>query len=172
MMKFMAKQTAKVIPDIVSSIQTTNNVESPHALVESKFDPPKSTFTFKQFNSCNPMPFTGKERATKMLQWFDAIEFTFRHSGCPEHLCTTNVAGIFRTRALDWWTVERNARGDDAAYALTWTELKKLMKYEFCPPHELQQLENEFWNTKQVRSNNIGVTASSSNLDSLEKNTY
>ncbi|KAM0010758.1 hypothetical protein Hdeb2414_s0070g00772951 [Helianthus debilis subsp. tardiflorus] len=44
-MKFMAKQFAKVLPDIVSKIQT----DSPHGSVDSKADKPKPTFQFKQF---------------------------------------------------------------------------------------------------------------------------
>ena len=33
------------------------------------------------------------------------------------------------------------------------------MKKEFCPPHELQKLENEFWNIKQDGGDNAGLTA-------------
>ncbi|XP_021996294.1 uncharacterized protein LOC110893495 [Helianthus annuus] len=94
-----------------------------------------------------------------MFQWFDAIEVTFRQSGCPENLRIVNATGVFQSRALDWWTAERNRRGNDAAYGLTWEELRELMMKEFCPPHEVKKLENEFWNIKQDGGDNAGLTA-------------
>ena len=83
-----------------------------------------------------------------MFQWFDSIEVTLRQSGCPDNLRTLNAIGVFQSRALDWWTAKRNKRGNNAAYGLTWDELKDLMMKEFCPPHELQKLEDEFWHLK------------------------
>ena len=156
--KSVAKEIASVIPKMLSDIQA---IPKPESSVDSKVDPPPapSTFTFKQFNSCSPTPFTGEDGATTMLQWFDDIAVTFRQSGCPEHLRTTNATGVFKKRALDWWTTVRNTRGDDAAYALSWADLKQLMRDEFCPPHELQKLEEEFWTLKQVSGNNEAYTA-------------
>ncbi|KAF5766324.1 hypothetical protein HanXRQr2_Chr15g0714031 [Helianthus annuus] len=99
-MKFMAKQMAKVIPDIVSKLQP--NPDSPHGSVDSKVETPKSTFQFKQFMACKPLEFTGKDGATAMMNWFDAIELTFLQSGCPDYLRTLNATGVFRLRALKW----------------------------------------------------------------------
>ncbi|MFS7890149.1 putative retrotransposon gag domain-containing protein [Helianthus anomalus] len=105
------------------------------------------------------MPFTGEGDVSQLLQWFDAIEVTLRQSGCPEDFQTTCATGVFQSRALDWWTAERNKRGIAAAYALSWNELKKLMKEEYCPPHELQNLEDEFWQLKQDKGDNASYTA-------------
>ncbi|KAM0015444.1 hypothetical protein Hdeb2414_s0032g00710901 [Helianthus debilis subsp. tardiflorus] len=133
----MADQMARVIPDIFSRIQTDPN--SPHGSVDSKVDKPKTPFLFKQFMACKPLEFTGKDGATALLSWFDAMEITFRQSGCPDDLRTQNATGVFRSRALDWWTSERGIRGEDVAHALPWTELKRIMKEEFCPPHEIRK---------------------------------
>ncbi|KAJ0567138.1 putative retrotransposon gag domain-containing protein [Helianthus annuus] len=146
---------AKVIPQIDSEI----NVVSSTSSVDSKNDSPKTPFSFKQFKACGPMSFTGEDGPSKMFQWFDAIEVTFRQSGCPENLHTVNATGVFQSRALDWWTAKRNRRGNNAAYGLVWEELKELMMKEFCPHHEVQKLENEFWNIKQVGGDNAGLTA-------------
>ncbi|KAJ0680361.1 putative nucleotidyltransferase, Ribonuclease H [Helianthus annuus] len=152
-MKFMAKQFAKVLPDIVSKIQT----DSPHGSVDSKADKPKSTFQFKHFMACKPLEFTGKNGATAMMNWFDAIELTFLQSGCPDELRTLNATGVFREKALEWWTTELNKRGNEVAHAMPWDDLKQLMKDHFCPPHELQKLENEFWNLTQKGSDMDGL---------------
>ncbi|MFS7976599.1 putative retrotransposon gag domain-containing protein [Helianthus anomalus] len=105
----------------------------------------KSSEGFKQFKSCGPKEFTGKEGPTALFHWFDSIEVTLRQSGCPDDLRTLNATGVFQSRALDWWTAERSKRGNDAAYGLSWDELKEAMLEEFCPPHERQKLEDEFW---------------------------
>ncbi|KAF5768290.1 putative nucleotidyltransferase, Ribonuclease H [Helianthus annuus] len=102
---------------------------------------------------------TGEDGPTAMFQWFDSVEVTLRQSGCPENLHTLNATGVFQSRALDWWTAERNKRGNDAAYELTWEELKAIMMDEFCPPHERQKLEDEFWNIKQKDGDNAALTA-------------
>ena len=140
----VAKQVAKVVPQLLSEIQAFSSNSS----VDSKIEAPKSRFSFKQFKACGPLPFTGEEGPTKLFHWFDAIQVTLRQSGCPDELRTTNATGVFQSRALDWWTAERNKRGDDATYALSWEELKEIMMKEFCPPHEIKKLENEFWNNK------------------------
>ncbi|MFS7957409.1 putative transcription factor interactor and regulator CCHC(Zn) family [Helianthus anomalus] len=93
-----------------------------------------------------------------MFQWFDSIEVTLRQSGCPENLRTLNATGVFQSCALDWWTAERNKRGNDAAYELTWEELKAVMMGEFCPPQERQKLEDEFCNIKQKEGENAALT--------------
>ncbi|KAJ0940247.1 putative retrotransposon gag domain-containing protein [Helianthus annuus] len=94
-----------------------------------------------------------------MFQWFDSIEVTLRQRNYPDNLRTVNATGVFQSHTLDWWTDERNKRGNDAAYGLTWDELKDLMIKELCPPHELQKLEDEFWHLKQKDGDNAALTA-------------
>ncbi|KAJ0826252.1 hypothetical protein HanRHA438_Chr17g0812251 [Helianthus annuus] len=103
----MADQMARVIPDIVSKIQPSIEQGS----VDSKVEPPKEPFLFKQFKACKPLEFIGKDGATALLTWFDAMELTFLQSGCPDKLRTLNATGVFRSRALEWWTTERNTGG-------------------------------------------------------------
>ena len=151
----VAKAVAKVIPEIVTQVQALSNSQSS---ANSRADAPKPAFSYKQFKACDPMVFTGEGSISQMLQWFDAIEVTLRQSGCPEHFKTTCATGVLQSRALDWWTAERIKRGNDAAYALSWEELKELMKKEYCPPYEVQKLANEFWSIKQIGSDNAGFT--------------
>ncbi|MFS8007017.1 putative transcription factor interactor and regulator CCHC(Zn) family [Helianthus anomalus] len=110
-------------------------------------------FHFKQFKACGPKEFTGEDGPTAMFHMFDSIEVTLRQSRCPENLRTLNATSVFQSRALDRWTAERNKRGNDAAYELTWKELKAIMI------HERQKLEDEFWNIKQKDGDNAALTA-------------
>ena len=140
----VAKQMAKVVPQVVSELYENMRKSSE----ESRTDSPKSGFSFKQFKACGPKEFTGEEGPTALFQRFDSIEVTLRQSGCPDNLRTLNATGVFQSRALDWWTTERNKRGNYAASSLTWDELKNVMSEEFCPPHERQKLEDEVWHIK------------------------
>ena len=65
----VAKQIAKVIPQIVSDLQESNSKSSE----ESRTDSPKSVFSFKQFKACGPKEFTGEDGPTALFQWFDPI---------------------------------------------------------------------------------------------------
>ncbi|KAJ0928645.1 putative transcription factor interactor and regulator CCHC(Zn) family [Helianthus annuus] len=156
MMAFMANQIARIVPKIVTEIQASN---TPNSSVDSKVAKPKPvTFNYKHFASCNPKPFTGKDGVTAMLEWFDSIEVTFINSECPEELKTRSATGVFQARALEWWTNERNIRSNEEAYTLPWEEVKQLMMEEFCPPHEQQKLEEEFWALKQIGDDNLAYT--------------
>ncbi|XP_022032570.1 uncharacterized protein LOC110933668 [Helianthus annuus] len=156
MMAFMAKQFARLIPKVVTEIQASN---TPNSSIDSKVAQPKPiAFNYKHFASCHPKPFTGQEGVTAMFEWFDSIEVTFINSECPDELKTRSATGVFQARALEWWTNERNIRSNELAYALSWEELKQLMMEEFCPPHEQQKLEEEFWSLKQIGDDNLAYT--------------
>ncbi|KAJ0489686.1 putative transcription factor interactor and regulator CCHC(Zn) family [Helianthus annuus] len=151
----ITKQIAKAVSDVYENVSNSSE--------ESRTEAPKATpkvaFSFKQFKACGPKEFTGKEGPTALFQWFDSIEVTLRQSGCADDLRTLNATGVFQSRALDWWTAERNKQGNDAAYGLSWDEIKEVMLEEFCPPHERQKLEDEFWHIKQKDGENAALTA-------------
>nr|GFA01496.1 putative reverse transcriptase domain-containing protein [Tanacetum cinerariifolium] len=48
--------------------------------------------------------------------------------------------------ALTWWNSHVRIVGYDAAYVLTWIELKKKMADKYCPRNEMKKIETEFWN--------------------------
>ncbi|GJY91235.1 putative reverse transcriptase domain-containing protein, partial [Tanacetum coccineum] len=48
--------------------------------------------------------------------------------------------------ALTWWNSHVRIVGHDAAYVMTWTELKKKMADKYCPRNEMKKLEAELWN--------------------------
>ncbi|MFS7980343.1 putative transcription factor interactor and regulator CCHC(Zn) family [Helianthus anomalus] len=151
----ISKTVAKAMSEVYENVSKSSEGSQADTPKESS----KTAFSFKQFKACGPKEFTGEDGPTAMFHWFDSIEVTMRQSGCPENLRTLNATGVFQSRALDWWTAERNKRGDDAAYELTWKELKAIMIDEFCPPHERQKLEDGFWNIKQNDGDNAALTA-------------
>ncbi|KAI3695172.1 hypothetical protein L1987_78161 [Smallanthus sonchifolius] len=119
-------------------------------------NPPQCTF--KHFNSCNPLKFYGTEGAIGLLQWFKSIEGTFLNSDCPDNLRVHHATSVFQKQALTWWNGERRTRGMEAAMALPWDEVKRLMTEEFCPRNEVRKMEAEFWDLTQDSGESLAYT--------------
>ncbi|GJR98292.1 putative reverse transcriptase domain-containing protein [Tanacetum coccineum] len=58
--------------------------------------------------------------------------------------------------ALTWWNSHKRTIGTDAAYALSWRELLKLMTEVYCPRNEIQKMETELWNLS-VKNNDMAT---------------
>ncbi|KAI3723553.1 hypothetical protein L2E82_35208 [Cichorium intybus] len=144
----IAKEVANVIPTIATHLQTLQ----PQA--------PATTHrcSFKHFRSCNPPYFKGIDGATALLTWIEEMESTFIHSECPEDLMVRHATGCLQGHALSWWNLEKRAKGEGVALGMTWSKLKERMIEKFCPDSELQTLEEEFWNLKQVGGDNAAYT--------------
>nr|GFA42343.1 hypothetical protein [Tanacetum cinerariifolium] len=56
--------------------------------------------------------------------------------------------------ALTWWNSHKRTIGVDAAYAMKWAELMKLMTEVYCPRNEVQKMEIELWNLN-VKGNDL-----------------
>ncbi|GKD69572.1 putative reverse transcriptase domain-containing protein, partial [Tanacetum coccineum] len=52
------------------------------------------------------------------------------------------VVGLTHS-ALTWWNTHKRTIGIDAAYAMTWTELMKLMTEVYCLRNKIQKMESE-----------------------------
>ncbi|GJT62872.1 putative reverse transcriptase domain-containing protein [Tanacetum coccineum] len=83
--------------------------------------------TYQDFMKCKPLYFKGTEGVVKF-------------STC------TLLAG-----ALTWWNSHVMTVSHDAAYAMTWADLRKKMTDKYCPRNEMKKLEAELWNLKKCR---------------------
>lgn len=144
----IVKEVANVIPTIATQL---------HALQPQA---PATTprCSFKHFRNCNPPYFNGIDGATALLTWIEEMESTFIHSECPEDLLVRHATGCLQGHALTWWNLEKRANGEVVALGMTWSKLKERMMEKFCPDSELQTLEYEFWNLKQVGGDNATYT--------------
>ncbi|KAJ0623757.1 putative nucleotidyltransferase, Ribonuclease H [Helianthus annuus] len=69
-------------------------------------------------------------------------------SKCAPGQQVTYITGLFTDGALSWWNLQVQTLGEAAAYAMTWAELKELMRKKYCSRAEIQRLETEFWNLR------------------------
>ncbi|GJV70136.1 putative reverse transcriptase domain-containing protein, partial [Tanacetum coccineum] len=56
--------------------------------------------------------------------------------------------------ALTWWNWHKRVIGIEAAYAMTWTKLMKLITEVYCPRNKIQKMEAELWNLT-MKGNNL-----------------
>ncbi|GJX10507.1 reverse transcriptase domain-containing protein [Tanacetum coccineum] len=50
--------------------------------------------------------------------------------------------------ALTWWNAHVKTTTTEAAHAMTWAALKKMMTNKYCPRDEIKKIETEMWNLK------------------------
>ncbi|GJZ03482.1 putative reverse transcriptase domain-containing protein [Tanacetum coccineum] len=58
--------------------------------------------------------------------------------------------------ALTWWNSHKRTIGAEAAFAMSWRELIKLMAEVYCPRHVIQKMESELWNLI-VKNNDLAA---------------
>ncbi|GKA08160.1 putative reverse transcriptase domain-containing protein, partial [Tanacetum coccineum] len=104
--------------------------------------------TYQDFMKCQPLYFKGTEGVVELTQWFERMEIVFTITNCfvdnqIKFSTCTLLAG-----ALTWWNSHVRIVGQDVAYAITWTDLRKKMTDKYCPRNEMKKLEVELWNFK------------------------
>ncbi|GJY96438.1 putative reverse transcriptase domain-containing protein [Tanacetum coccineum] len=98
----------------------------------------------------------------------DAIEMAmiayFWNGLCRKRLCSISNCTVacqvkFATctlqgNALTWWNSHVKTTTPEAAHAMPWRTLKKMMTDKYCPRGEIKKLEFEMWNLK-VKGNDV-----------------
>ncbi|GJX77014.1 hypothetical protein Tco_0323825 [Tanacetum coccineum] len=69
--------------------------------------------TYQDFMKCEPLNFKGTEGVVRLIS------------------------------ALTWWNSHKRTIETDAAFAMSWRELMKLMAEVYCPRNEIQKMESE-----------------------------
>nr|GEV27611.1 putative reverse transcriptase domain-containing protein [Tanacetum cinerariifolium] len=86
---------------------------------------------------------TGVRRTER---WFERMETVFHISNCLAENQTKFATCTLLAGALTWWNSHVRIVGSDAAYVMTWIELKKKMADKYCPRNEMKKIETELWN--------------------------
>ncbi|GJZ09709.1 hypothetical protein Tco_0543992, partial [Tanacetum coccineum] len=83
--------------------------------------------TYQDFMKCQPLNFKGMEGVVRLIRWFENMETMFHISNCPEKYQVKYATCTLLNSALTWWNSHKRTIGTDAAFAMTWRELMKLM---------------------------------------------
>ncbi|GKA88823.1 putative reverse transcriptase domain-containing protein [Tanacetum coccineum] len=112
--------------------------------------------TYQDFMKCKPLYFKGTEGVVELIQWFERMETVFRISNCPVENQVKFSTCTLLAGALTWWNSHVMTVSHDAAYAMTWADLRKKMTDKYCPRNEMKKLEAELWNLKVKGTDVIG----------------
>ncbi|GJT11100.1 putative reverse transcriptase domain-containing protein [Tanacetum coccineum] len=110
------------------------------------FMPVARECTFQDFLKCKPHNFSGTEGVVGLTRWFEKMETVFNISNCPSKYQVKYATCTLQDSALTWWNSHKRTVGVEAAYAMNWIELMKLMTEVYCPRNEIQKMENMLWN--------------------------
>ncbi|GJZ53919.1 reverse transcriptase domain-containing protein [Tanacetum coccineum] len=112
--------------------------------------------TYQDFMKCQPLYFKGTKGVVGLIRWFEKMEMVFHISNCPEKYQVKYATCTLLNNALTWWNSHKRTIGTDAAFAMSWRELMKLMTEVYCPRNEIQKMEFELWNVT-VKSNDLAA---------------
>nr|GEV59232.1 retrovirus-related Pol polyprotein from transposon TNT 1-94 [Tanacetum cinerariifolium] len=115
---------------------------------------PARECTYQDFLKCQPLNFNGTEGLVGLTRWFEKMRTVFHISNCPEKYQVKYATCTLLKSALTWWNSHKRTIGIEAAYAMSWAELMKLMKKVYCPRNEVQKMETELWNLA-VKGNDL-----------------
>nr|GFC68922.1 hypothetical protein [Tanacetum cinerariifolium] len=121
-------------------------------------EPPVRECTYSSFMKCNPIAFKGVEGAVELCHWFERTESVFSISECAKRNKVKFVAATLQGRSFTRWNAQVTTLGLEVANGKSQTELKTMMKEEFCPPEEIHRMEVELWNLRVKDSNIVAYT--------------
>ncbi|GJR14261.1 putative reverse transcriptase domain-containing protein [Tanacetum coccineum] len=107
---------------------------------------PARECTYQDFLKCQPLSFNGTEGVVGLTRWFEKMETVFHISNCLERYQVKYASCTLLNSALTWWNSYKRTIRIEAAYAMSWAELMKLMTEVYCPRNEVQKMETELWN--------------------------
>nr|GEX84305.1 putative reverse transcriptase domain-containing protein [Tanacetum cinerariifolium] len=105
------------------------------------FVPTARECTFQDFLKCKPHNFSGTEGVVELTRWFVKMETVFNISNCPPKYQVKYATCTLQNSALTWWNSHKRTIGVDAAYAMKWAGLMKLMTDVYCLRNERGLLE-------------------------------
>ncbi|GKF17105.1 reverse transcriptase domain-containing protein [Tanacetum coccineum] len=94
------------------------------------------------------MNFKGTEGVVGLTQWVEKMESVFLISNCAITSQVKYASCTLQGSALTWWNSHVRAVGQDVAYTMPWTALKRIITDKYCPRGEIKKLESEYWNLK------------------------
>ncbi|GKB66771.1 putative reverse transcriptase domain-containing protein [Tanacetum coccineum] len=111
--------------------------------------------TYPDFMKCQPLNFKGTKGVFELTQWIKKMEIVFRISNCSMENQIKFSTCTLLGNDLTWWNSHVRTVGNDIAYAMTWTELKKKITDKYCLRTKIKKLEVELWELKVKESDKI-----------------
>ncbi|GKC19776.1 RNA-directed DNA polymerase, eukaryota [Tanacetum coccineum] len=127
--------------------------------------------TYPDFVKCKPLYFKGTKVVVELTRWFERMETVFRISNCTMENQIKFTTCTLLGSTLTWWNAYVRTVGHDVAYAMTWTNLKKMMTDKYCPRGKSKKLEVVMWNLK-VKGTDVDAIEFATELMDKKINTF
>ncbi|CAA0819393.1 Unknown protein, partial [Striga hermonthica] len=102
-----------------------------------------------QFQRMNAPTFTGTENPTAVLEWMKELDKIFVVLPLPDRQRVSLAAYQMKEDASDWW-IELWARKPEVElHALTWEQMKMMVRNKFLPQSFWDRMEHEFYHLQQ-----------------------
>ncbi|GKE02169.1 reverse transcriptase domain-containing protein, partial [Tanacetum coccineum] len=113
--------------------------------------------SYSEFLKYKPLDFKGTEGVVELTRWFEKIESVFSISNCTAASQVKFATCTLQDDALTWWNAHVKTTTPEAAHAMPWATLKKMMTNKYCPGGEIKKIETEMWNLKDVPKGQIQI---------------
>ncbi|GJX88822.1 putative reverse transcriptase domain-containing protein [Tanacetum coccineum] len=97
---------------------------------------PARECTYQDFLKCQSLNFNETEGVVGLTHWFEKMETLFYISNYPEKYQVKYALCMLLNSALTWWNSHKRTIRIEAAYAMSWAELMKLMTKVYCLRNE------------------------------------
>ncbi|GJZ27984.1 hypothetical protein Tco_0572631 [Tanacetum coccineum] len=104
--------------------------------------PTQRECTYTDFLKCQPINFKGTEGFVGLTQWAEKMESVFLINNCAITSQVKYASCTLQGYALTWWNSHVRAVGQDVAYTMPWTALKRMITDKYCPRGEIKKLES------------------------------
>nr|GEW89065.1 RNA-directed DNA polymerase, eukaryota, reverse transcriptase zinc-binding domain protein [Tanacetum cinerariifolium] len=99
--------------------------------------------TYPDFLKCQPLNFKGTKRVVGLSRWFEKMESVFSISNYTIACQVKFATCTLQENSLTWWNSHVKTTTPEAAHAMPWRTLKKMMTDKYCPRGEIKKLESE-----------------------------
>nr|GFB13487.1 reverse transcriptase domain-containing protein [Tanacetum cinerariifolium] len=132
-----------LVDDAPSTTTTTVTNAQLQAMIDQGVN---DALTARNANRTGDDSHTSGTGVRRTERWFERMETVFRISNCLVENQVKFATCTLLAGALTWWNSHVRIVGSDAAYLMTWMELKKKMADKYCLRNEMKKIESKFWN--------------------------
>ncbi|GKA42375.1 putative reverse transcriptase domain-containing protein [Tanacetum coccineum] len=147
------RRTTRLNPETTPAATATTTTTVTNALLQPMIDQGVIAILAKRDANTNGVDNhnsgTGARRNERATQTVFCISNCYVENQIKFSTCT--LLG----NALTWWNFHVKTVGNDIAYAVTWTDLKKKMTDKYCLRTEIKKLKVELWELKVKESDKI-----------------
>ncbi|GJY70808.1 putative reverse transcriptase domain-containing protein [Tanacetum coccineum] len=106
--------------------------------------------SYSEFLKCKPLDFKGTEGVVGLTRWFEKMESVFSISNCTAASQVKFATCTLQDDALTWWNSHVKTTTPEAAHAMSWAILKKMMTDKYCPRGEIKKIKTEMMFPEEI----------------------